>query len=86
LAVSDRVSALGGGRIVCGRALCRQGPIRRHSALEVPVPPALTTEDARILSVGWWRGRGTLRPKFFYCATQHKRPPKCLIQRRFSVA
>ena len=86
LAVPDRVSALGGGRIVCGRALCRQSPIRRHSALEVPVPPALTTEDPRILSVGRWRSRGAFGPKFFYCASQHKRPPKCLIQRRFSVA
>jgi len=82
LAVSDRVSALGGGRIVCGRALCMQSPIRRHSAPEVPVPPALATEDPRILSVGRWRGRGALRPKFFYCASQHK----CLIQRRFSAA
>ena len=72
LAVSDRVSALGGGRIVCGRAWYRQSPIRRHSALEVPVPPALTTEDPRILSVDWWRGRGAVRPKFFYCASQHK--------------
>jgi len=86
LAVSDRVSALGGSRIVCGRTLCRQSPIRRHSALEVPVPPAFTTEDPRILSVGRWRSRGALRPKFFYCATQHKSLPKCLIQRRFSVA
>ncbi len=86
LAVSDRVSALGGGRIVCGRALCMQSPSRRHSALEVPVPPVLTTEDPRILSVGRWWGRGALRPKFFYCASQHPWPPKCLIQRRFSVA
>ena len=86
LAVSNRVTALGGGRIVCGRALCRQSPIRRHSALEVPVLPAFTMEDPRILSVGRWRSRGALGPKFFYCASQHKRPPKCLIQRRFSVA
>jgi len=82
LAVPNRVSALGGGRIVCGRALCRQSPIRRHSALEVPVPPALATEDARILSAGRWRSRGRLSPKFFYCASQHK----CLIRRRFSAA
>jgi hypothetical protein len=75
LAVSDRVSALGGSRIVCGRALYRQSPIRRHSALELPVPPALTTEDPRILSAGRWRNRGALRPKFFYCASHHK----CLI-------
>ncbi len=40
LAVSDRVSALGGGRIFCGRALRTQSPIRRPSTLEVPVPPA----------------------------------------------
>jgi hypothetical protein len=38
LAVPDRVTALGGSRIVCGRALCRQSPNRRHSALELPVP------------------------------------------------
>ncbi len=82
LAVPDRVSALGGGRIVCGRALCKQSPVRRHSTLEVPVPPVLTTEDPRILSVARWRSRGALRPKFFYCASQHK----CLIRRRFSVA
>jgi hypothetical protein len=38
LAVPNRVTALGGSRIVCGRALCRQSPNRRHSALELPVP------------------------------------------------
>ena len=38
LAVPDRVTALGGSRIVCGRALCRQSPNRRHSAPTLPVP------------------------------------------------
>jgi hypothetical protein len=46
LAVPDRVTALGGSRIVCGRALCRQSPIRRHSAL-VPCPPRLAPRKTR---------------------------------------
>jgi hypothetical protein len=44
LAVPDRVTALGGRRIVCGRALHNQSPNRRHSALEVPVPPAFAAK------------------------------------------
>jgi len=48
LAVPDRVSALGGGRIVCGRALCKQSPVRRHSALEVACPPRLSPRKTRV--------------------------------------
>src|SRR5262245_56408149 len=46
LAVPNRVTALGGSRIVCGRALCRQSPNRRHSALELPVPRAFACGTA----------------------------------------
>jgi hypothetical protein len=85
LAVPDRVTALGGSRIVCGRALCRQSPNRRHSVLELPVP-GFRQQDGAILPAAQWWGRGPFRPKFFYCAPQHELHHKSLIRHRFSAA
>jgi hypothetical protein len=70
LAVSDRVTALGGCRNLCGRALCRQSPSRRDSALEVV--PRLSIEGREHSTVRRRRSRDSLGPKFFYCAPQYK--------------
>jgi hypothetical protein len=64
LAVPNRVTALGGSRIVCGRALCRQSPNRRHSALELPVP-RLSPTGRRHFSSRPAAGPGRLSPKIF---------------------
>jgi hypothetical protein len=85
LAVPNRVTALGGSRIVCGRALCRQSPNRRHSALELPVP-RLSPRDGVILTAGHSWGRAAFCPKFFYCASQHEHFAKSLIRHRFFTA
>ena len=64
LAVSDRVTALGGSRIVCGRALCRQSPNRRHSALELPVP-RLSHTGRRHFTSRISAASGAVSPKIF---------------------
>jgi hypothetical protein len=64
LAVPNRVTALGGSRIVCGRALCRQSPNRRHSALELPVP-RLSPAGRRHFTSRPWTGPGCASPKIF---------------------
>jgi hypothetical protein len=65
LAVPNRVSALGGRRIVCGRVLRRQSPIRRHSALEVPVPPARATKTSVFYQSASGRAGAVLAQNFF---------------------
>jgi hypothetical protein len=71
LAVPNRVSALGGRRIVCGRALCRQSPICRHSALEVPVPPAHAMKTRVFYQSGGGGAGALLAQNFFivHCRT-----------------
>jgi hypothetical protein len=64
LAVPYRVTALGGSRIVCGRALCRQSPNRRHSALELPVP-RLSPTGRRHFTSRLAVGPGSVSPKIF---------------------
>ena len=64
LAVPNRVTALGGSRIVCGRALCRQSPNRRHSALELPVP-RLSPRRRRHFSSRPVAGSACVSPKIF---------------------
>ena len=64
LAVPNRVTALGGSRIVCGRALCRQSPNRRHSALELPVP-RLSPTGRRHFSSRLVAGPSRAAPKIF---------------------
>jgi hypothetical protein len=64
LAVPNRVTALGGSRIVCGRALCRQSPNRRHSALELPVP-RLSPTGPRHFTSRLTAEPGRLSPKIF---------------------
>jgi hypothetical protein len=64
LAVPNRVTALGGSRIVCGRALCRQSPNRRHSALELPVP-RLSPTGPRHFTSRLAAEPGRLSPKIF---------------------
>jgi hypothetical protein len=64
LAVPDRVTALGGSRIVCGRALCRQSPNRRHSALELPVQRLSPTGRGHFTSRPP-AGPGGVSPKIF---------------------
>jgi hypothetical protein len=68
LAVPDRVTALGGSRIVCGRALCRQSPNRRHSALELPVP-RLSPTGRRNFNSGPVAGPRRVSPKIFLLCT-----------------
>ena len=63
LAVSNRVAALGGGRILCGRALCRQGSNRRDSALEVV--PRLTYRRTPAFYQSVDSEAGPLFPKIF---------------------
>jgi hypothetical protein len=64
LAVPNRVTTLGGSRIVCGRALCRQSPNRRHSALELPVP-RLSPRGRRHFNSRPLAGPGWRSPKIF---------------------
>ena len=64
LAVPNRVTALGGSRIVCGRALCRQSPNRRHSALELPVP-RLSPRGRRHFNSRPLAGPDCVSPKIF---------------------
>jgi hypothetical protein len=70
LAVPNRVAALGGGRILCGRALCRQSLNRRDSALEVS--PGFPIEGRLHFNSRSIAKPGLFSPKFFYCAPQYK--------------
>jgi hypothetical protein len=75
LAVPDRVTALGGSRIVCGRALCRQSPNRRHSALELPVPGFRQLGRRHFTSRPVVRP-GTVSPKIFLLCSAARAAPQ----------
>ena len=64
LAVPNRVTTLGGSRIVCGRALCRQSPNRRHSALQLLVP-RFSPRGRRHFSSRLATAPGCISPKIF---------------------
>ena len=85
LAVPNRVTALGGSRIVCGRALCRQSPNRRHSALELPVPRLSPTGRRHFNSRAAAAPRRA-SPKIFLLCNAARLDPQVPDSTRFFVA